>query len=193
MKKVRISNPNKQSEKYVSIIRYFSFDGEEYLVYYDPEEPISSTNRINVYVTKLRNHISVTILDSEWNGILNYLKMIGYSKRENKPMEIQDLNTNSLKETIITTHKILTLNYDNLEYFVKEDPDDTSTLTSLKEAKRIPREEINQRNYELMYQEELQENKRLKRKIEDLENLTLTYELNFKQIQEILKEQKAKQ
>ncbi len=191
METIRILNPIEKKEEQVSVIRYFLFEDEEYLVYCHPEE-IDRSDRINVYVTKLRDKISITILDSDWGKVYQFLRMIGFAKKESKTLEVHDLKVDSLNGIILKDYKILSLKKENLKYFLKEEEkDEEISHVHFKEAKRIPnigKKENLPRDYQALYHKELEENVLLKKRIEDLENLTLTYELNFKQIQKIIDE-----
>ncbi len=186
MEKVKILDPIHKKAEYVSVIRYFEYQGQEYFVYCYLDKPLEN-GRISIYVTKLRNKISIKILDSEWIDIYQYLRMIGYSAKEEKDMEIHDLELNNLKGVIVSDYKLLSLSKENLPYFIKdvEEP----IFPSLKEAKRVPTVPQKKTNYQVLYEKEVEENEQLKKRIEDLENLTLTYEFNFKQIQQYLQAQ----
>lgn len=190
MKKIRIYDISKNQNIDISIIRYFKYENEEYIFYYDEDEPVLNEQRIFVYVAKLRDKVSTKILDSEWRKVYNYLKMIGYAAKEGKEIRIQDLEINPLDGVIINCNRTLSMNFSNLQYFMDPNLKREKTISGIREVKRVPVTETKSSNinYQNLYIKEHEENEKLKKRIIDLESLTLSYQLNLQQINDFLKE-----
>lgn len=189
MRRLKIFDAVNKKNLYISIVRYFKYQNEDYLIYYDTNEKESENHRIILYIAKLRDKISVMILDSEWQNVYSYLRMIGYAAKEKKEITIHDLDIKELNGIIVNNYRKLSLSNDNLKYFMNPNFVDSNIKPGLHEVKRVPIENptMNKVDYRDLYTKKVEENEKLKKRITDLENLTLSYQINLQQIHEFLK------
>ena len=111
MEKVTISNLQGESGL-VNVVRYFSNNGAEFLIYSLNEVDESGYTRL--YVTKLTgsegNFNADTLNDAEWADIKNLVKVIVKANKEKLPVPVQDLNPRNIKNIVLKDKKIFKLN-----------------------------------------------------------------------------------
>ena len=111
MDKVLISNSQGESG-IVNVIRYFTNNGVEYLIYSLNEVDEGGYTRL--YVTKINGVDGVynadTLNDNEWNEIKNIVKLIVKANKEGLPVPVQDLNPKKINNIILKDKKVFKLN-----------------------------------------------------------------------------------
>jgi len=111
MDKVLISNSQGESG-IVNVIRYFTNNGSEYLIYSLNE--VDEAGYTRLYVAKLSGVDGVysadTLNDNEWNEIKNIVKLIVKSNKEGLPVPVQDLNPKKINNIMLKDKKVFKLN-----------------------------------------------------------------------------------
>ncbi len=142
MEKVTISNLQGESGL-VNVVRYFSNNGSEFLIYSLNEVDESGYTRL--YVTKLSgvdgNYTADTLNDTEWADVKNLVKVIVKANKEKLPIPVQDINPNKLKNIVLKDKKIFKLNTPLVNDLAANQPnfnDDDSNGGEQKTAFDIP-------------------------------------------------------
>ena len=111
MEKVTISNLQGENGL-VNVVRYFTNNGIEYLIYSLNE--IDETGYTRLYVTKLNgvdgNYTADIPNENEWAEIKNLVKVIVKANKEKLPLPIQDINPKKIKNITLKDKKIFKLN-----------------------------------------------------------------------------------
>lgn len=75
----------------VAVIRYFSFNGGNYLIFTKNE--IDESGYQKLYISKINNMIGDSIVDEvEWNLVRDTIKVIAKANKENSVLPVQDMN-----------------------------------------------------------------------------------------------------
>jgi hypothetical protein len=111
MDKVTISNLQGESGL-VNVVRYFTNNGKEYLIYSLNE--IDESGYTRLYVTKISGvdglYNAETLDEIEWNEIKNIVKQIVRANKEGSQVPIQDLNPKKIQKLLLKDKKVFKLN-----------------------------------------------------------------------------------
>lgn len=197
MEKLVILNPHKEDFE-VDVLRYFILGDANILLYTLNEH--DDDGHVRLYVTKVKDKQTYPLTDEEWALVKDAIRATVNENKNGAPLSIRDLDYHELENLVVEHLKVFKLSGDVIEllgankkeFAVKEkepviEPmaEEAETTDDFMDEQTLPKE--GNSDYKSMYEESIAKNKKLQ---EELENVTLSYQVKYDQIKAILEGQK---
>lgn len=205
MEKITILNPHRNPFE-VEVIRYFVMSDAEILLYTLNEE--DNENNVRLYVTKIKNGQTYDLSDQEWTYVKATIRNIVNENRNKKPLTVKDLDIDRISGLVVEHLKVFKLAKDVLpdlaannkaEHHQPEPQpafhQESNLFDEINSGRPSYQEEVNntyQRptDYKAMYEEAMKEKKKLEDELFDLQSRTVSYQIKYDQIRQILEGEK---
>ena len=172
-----IKNVNKDDIS-IEVIRYFVNNDIEYLIYSLNETDSSGYTKL--YASKIIGNKACIITDEEeWNIIKNIIKKIIKNNRDGESLSVIDLNESNLDDIYLQDTRVFKLQ-GNLVNLLSDNKKIEQKNNDLDEIEEIDL------NYEELFKNEQEKNKKLELELESLKEELNKYKETFDKIKEIV-------
>lgn len=185
-----VKNKN-QEPLQIEVIRYFSNNDHEYLIYSLNENDEAGYTKL--YASKIVDNVAHIISnDEEWLLIKEIIKDIVKNNRDGSPLNIIDLNEKNLENVVLEDTRVFKLqgNLVNLLSENKQVEEPTIFEEVVEEPEEIIEETIEeeQADFEELYQNEMTKVEALENKIQELEQQLQDAQHKLQAIKELVEE-----
>ena len=170
----------------IEVIRYFTNNDTEYLIYSLNE--IDESGYTKLYASKIIGTKACIITDNdEWTLVKEIIKEIVRNNRDGSKLNIIDLDEDNLNDVILQDTRVFKLQ-GNLVNLLSENKriKKETTINSEEKIEEEPEIEEVSLDYEELYKEQLEKNKDLEVEIESLEEQIDKYKELVDKIKEIV-------
>lgn len=182
-----IKNQNQEPQN-IEVIRYFSNNDNDYLIYSLNENDDAGYTKL--YASKIiGNAAKIISNDEEWLLIKEIIKDVVKSNRDGGPLNIIDLNENNLENITLEDTRAFKLQ-GNLVNLLAENKQVEEVFEELiEEPEEIIEEKVEEpKDFEMLYENELTKVEMLENKIELLSQQLQVMEQKLQQIKELVQE-----